>query len=68
MLKDISIQVQGAFAVIKKNYESRRFLIRGNKKIRIELLIMAFSYNVNKLHNQTLKGRNGELLYEPKDA
>ena len=68
MLKDRSIQVQGAFAVIKKNYESRRFLIRGNKKIRIELLIMAFSYNVNKLHNQTLKGRNGELLHEPKGA
>lgn len=42
--------------------------MRGNKKVRIELLIMAFAYNVNKLHNKTLQGRNGELLHEPKGA
>ena len=63
-----SIQVEGAFAVIKQDYGFRRFLMRGNKKVRIELLIMAFSYNVNKLHNKTLQGRNGELLHEPKGA
>lgn len=63
-----SIQVEGAFAVIKQDYGFRRFLMRGNKKVRIELLIMAFAYNVNKLHNKTLQGRNGELLHEPKGA
>ena len=62
------IQVEGAFAVIKQDYGFRRFLMRGNKKVRIELLIMAFAYNVNKLHNKTLQGRNGELLHEPKGA
>ena len=54
-----SIQVEGAFAVIKQDYGFRRFLMRGNKKVRIELLIMSFAYNVNKLHNKTLHGRNG---------
>ena len=63
-----SIQVEGAFAVIKQDYGFRRFLMRGNKKVKIELLIMAFAYNVNKLHNKTLQGRNGELLHEPKGA
>ena len=63
-----SIQVEGAFAVIKQDYGFRRFLMRGNKKVKIELLIMAFAYNVNKLHNKTLQGRNGELLHEPKCA
>ena len=62
------INVDGAFAVIKQDYGFRRFLMRGNKKVRIELLIMAFAYNVNKLHNKTLQGRNGELLHEPKGA
>ena len=62
------IQVEGAFAVIKRDYGFRRFLMRGNKKVRIELLIMAFAYNVNKLHNKTLQGRNGELLHETKSA
>ena len=59
---------EGAFAVIKQDYGFRRFLMRGNKKVIIELLIMAFAYNVNKLHNKTLQGRNGELLHEPKGA
>lgn len=61
-----SIQVEGAFAVIKQDYGFRRFLLRGNNKVKIEFTIMAFAYNVNKLHNKTLQGRNGELLHEPK--
>ena len=61
-----SIQVEGAFAVIKQDYGFRRFLLRGNTKVKIEFAIMAFAYNVNKLHNKTLQGRNGELLHEPK--
>ena len=61
-----SIQVEGAFAVIKQDYGFRRFLMRGNKKVRIELLIIEFAYNVNKFYNKTLQGRNGKLLHETK--
>lgn len=60
------IQVEGAFVVIKQDYGFRRFLIRGNKKVRIELLIRTFAYNVNKLHNKILQWRNGKLLHEMK--
>ena len=59
-----SIQVEGAFGVIKQDYGFRRFLMRGNKKVKIELLLMAFGYNVNKLHNKTMQKRNGMLLHE----
>lgn len=40
--------------------------MRGNKKVIIELLIMVFAYNVNKLYKKTLQVRNGELLHQPK--
>ena len=59
-----SIQVEGAFGVIKEDYCFRRFLMRGNIKVRTEFLLMAFGYNVNKLHNKTIKNRNGELLHK----
>ena len=59
-----SIQVEGAFGVIKQDYGFRRFLMRGNIKVRIEVLLMAFAYNVNKLHNKTMQKRNGKLLHE----
>ncbi|AQS10503.1 transposase DDE domain protein [Clostridium saccharobutylicum] len=59
-----SIQVEGAFGVIKQDYSFRRFFMRGNIKVRTEFLLMAFGYNVNKLHNKTLQKRNGELLHE----
>ncbi|MDS0528586.1 IS1182 family transposase [Clostridium sp. SHJSY1] len=59
-----SIQVEGAFGVIKQDYNFRRFFMRGNVKVRTEFLLMAFGYNVNKLHNKTLQGRNGEQLHK----
>lgn len=63
-----SIQVEGAFGVIKEDFSFRRFLTRGNKNVRIEFLLMAFSYNVNKLHNKTIQGKNGKLLHVKQTA
>ena len=62
------IQVESAFAVIKQDYGFRRFLTRGFKNVKTEMILMAFAYNINKLHNKTLQDRNGELLHEPKSA
>ncbi|SFD50664.1 IS1182 family transposase [Clostridium uliginosum] len=59
-----SIQVEGAFGVIKQDYGFRRFLMRGNKNVKIEFLLMAFGYNVNKLHSKTIQHRSGKLLHE----
>lgn len=59
-----SIQVEGAFGVIKQDYGFRRFLMRSNSKVYTEFLLMAFGYNLNKLHNKTIKNRNGQLLHK----
>ncbi|MCE5221961.1 MAG: IS1182 family transposase [Clostridium sp.] len=59
-----SIQVEGAFGVVKEDYGFRRFLMRGNKNVKIEFLLMSFGYNVNKLHSKTINNRNGELLHK----
>jgi len=59
-----SIQSEGAFGVIKQDYGFRQFLLRGNKKVRTEMLLMAMSYNVNKLHHKIQANRTGIQLFE----
>ncbi len=63
-----SIQVEGAFGVIKQDYGFRQFLLRGNKKVRTEMLIMAFGYNINKLHHKIQQNRTGSQLFEKMTA
>lgn len=59
-----SIQSEGAFGVIKQDYGFRQFLLRGEKKVRTELLIVAMAYNVNKLHHKIQANRTGTQLFE----
>ena len=59
-----SIQSEGAFGVIKQDYGFRQFLLRGNKKVLTEILLMATGYNVNKLHNKIQNNRTGRQLFE----
>lgn len=59
-----SIQVEGAFRVLKEDYGFRRFLLRGRRNVFTEALLMAFSYNANKLHAKTMRNRLGSLLNE----
>ena len=61
--KNRSIQVEGAFGVIKQDYGFRRFLMRGTKNVITKFLLIAFGYNINKLHRKTLEKRNGKLLH-----
>jgi len=63
-----SIQVEGAFGVLKQDYGFRRFLTRGNSKVSVELLLLCFAYNVKKLHNKIQNGRCGQQLHEKKAA
>lgn len=63
-----SIQVEGAFGVLKQDYGFRKFLLRGKKNIKVEFLLLCFGYNIKKLFNKTLKNRNGILLHEMKIA
>jgi hypothetical protein len=50
--------------VIKQDYGFRQFLLRGNKKVLTEILLVAMGYNVNKLHNKIQGNRTGRQLFE----
>lgn len=59
-----SIQVEGAFGVIKEDSGFRRFLMRGKKNVRTEFLLMSMGYNINKLHAKIQGNRCHQLLHE----
>lgn len=58
-----SIQVEGAFGVIKANYKFRQFMLRGNKKVKTEIALIAMAYNINKLHHKIQDNRTGTQLH-----
>ena len=63
-----SIQVEGAFGVLKEDMAFRQFLLRGQVKVEVEFLILCMAYNVNKLHNKIQSRRCGMYLHIPKAA
>jgi transposase len=58
-----SIQVEGAFGVLKQDMGFRRFLLRGQVKVQTELLLLAIAFNINKLHNKIQSKRCGTYLH-----
>jgi hypothetical protein len=63
-----SIQVEGAFGILKENHGFRRFLLRGKQNVRTVFLFLAMGYNLNKLHNKMQQQRCGQMLHEKKIA
>ena len=63
-----SIQSEGAFGVVKQNYGFRQFLLRGNKKVCTEILLVAIAYNVNKLHSKIQQNRTKTQLFKKDSA
>ncbi len=61
-----SIQVEGAFGVLKQDMGFRRFLLRGSVKVQTEFLLLCMGYNLNKLHNKIQNDRCGMYLHIPK--
>jgi transposase len=59
-----SIQVEGAFGVIKQDWGFRRFLTRGRHNILTEFGILAFAFNISKLHAKRRQNRTGTQLFE----
>ena len=53
-----SIQVEGAFALLKTDFGFRRFLTRGKANVRTELFFLALAFNLKKLW---MKRENGRL-------
>lgn len=63
-----SIQVEGAFGVLKGNYGVQRFLMRGFKNVEVEMTILCLGYNFNKLHNKRSSNRLKTEYHEVKIA
>lgn len=63
-----SIQVEGAFGVIKQDFRFRRFLTRGKAKAETQFFLIAFAFNVEKLCNRTKSNRLGQSLFKEKTA
>lgn len=63
-----SIQVEGAFGVLKNDYGFQRFLLRGKTKVKLEILLLCMGYNINKLHSKIQGGRTQSHLFPVKAA
>ena len=63
-----SIQVEGAFGVLKQNMGFKRFFSRGLKNVTIEFYLLAFAYNIQKFHQKNQNDRLGHHLHPLKNA
>jgi hypothetical protein len=63
-----SIQVEGAFGVIKQDMSFRRFLTRGKRKTETQFFLLAFAFNILKLKFRQENARFGKDLFELKQA
>ena len=52
-----SVQVEGAFALLKSDFAFRRFLTRGKANIRAELFLLAMAFDLKKLWMKREHGR-----------
>jgi len=52
-----SIQVEGAFGVIKQDHHFRRFLCCGKEKVSSELFLLGVGYNIRKHFRKLMDGR-----------
>lgn len=63
-----SIQVEGAFGVLKNDYQFNRFLTRGKSSVKNEFILLCFGYNINKLHAKIQNERCKKHLHAIKTA
>ncbi|MEG1147356.1 MAG: IS1182 family transposase [Niameybacter sp.] len=63
-----SIQVEGAFGVLKWDHNFNRFLRRGKNNVKIEFMRLCFAYNINKLHAKIQNKRCEKHLHPLKTA
>ena len=59
-----SIQVEGAFGVLKEDYAFRRFLTRGKRKTETQFFLLCFAFNIRKLCNRSNSERFHKPLFE----
>jgi transposase len=63
-----SIQVEGAFGVLKNDYQFNRFFTRGKNSVKNEFILLCFGFNINKLHSKIQNERCKNHLHKMKTA
>ena len=63
-----SIQVEGAFGLLKNDFGFRRFLTAGKANVRTELLFLALAFNLKKCWMKREHGRMKTHLSRRKNA
>lgn len=63
-----SIQVEGAYGVLKNDYGFQRFLLRGKTKVKLEIFLLCIGYSINKLHGKIQKDRTGSYFFPVKET
>ena len=63
-----SIQVEGAFGLLKTDFGFRRFLTAGKKNVRVELFFLAQGFNLKKRWMKQEKSREKTHYSEKKAA
>ena len=58
-----SIQVEGAFGVLKSNRKFRRFLMRGKTNISTELFLLCLAFDIQKLLSKLQRGKLKSHLF-----
>ena len=59
-----SIQVEGAFGVLKQNMNFKRFKYREKSKTKVEVILFAIGYNLRKYVHKKIHKREGMKLHE----
>ncbi|MBO6193713.1 MAG: transposase, partial [Clostridiales bacterium] len=63
-----SIQAEGVFGITKQDYSFKRFLTRGKENVATEYMLLAFAFDMNKLHYRIQSHRIGQSLFPVKDT
>ena len=62
-----SIQAEGVFGITKQDMGFTRFLTRGKENVYVEYMLLAFGFDLNKLHARIVSGRFGQDLFTPEE-
>ena len=63
-----SIQVEGAFAVIKEDMKLRKLKVRGKNSVKREIALFCIVYNFNRYISKLSKNKIGIVLHSLKSA
>ena len=58
-----SIQVEGAFGVLKSNRKFKRFLMRGKTNISTELFLLCLAFDLQKFFSKLQRGKQKSHLF-----